>query len=63
MDDMLDEEQVIGIFSDLTRKTCRFLIGNMIKLRCKWKTSEVEVKAEFRFAPSGIHLLGQALRI
>ena len=35
---MLDEEQVIGIFSDLTRKTCRFLIGNMIKLRCKWKT-------------------------
>ena len=25
--------------------------------------SEGEVKAEFRFAPSGIHLLGQALRI
>ena len=25
--------------------------------------SEAEVKAEFRFAPSEIHLLGQALRI
>ena len=64
LDDVLDEEQVINIFSDLTRKNPPFPYRKFDRIEVQLEDmSEAEVKAEFRFAPSEIELLSQALRI
>lgn len=64
LDDVLDEEQVISIFGDLTRKNPPFPYWKFETIDVQLSDmSEAEVRAEFRFAPSEIDLLRQALRI
>lgn len=64
LDDVFDEEQVISIISDLTRKNPAFPYWKYDKIVVQLEDmTEAEVKAEFRFAPSEINLLGKALRI
>ena len=64
LDDVLDEEQVISIFSHLTRKNPPFPYWKFDRIEVQLgDMSEAEVKAEFRFGPSEIDLLSQALRI
>ena len=64
LDDVLDEEQVISIFSHLTRKNPPFPFWKFDRIEVQLgDKSEAEVKAEFRFGPSEIDLLSQALRI
>lgn len=63
-DDVFDEEQVISIFSDLTRKKPAFPYCKYDKIEVQLEDmSEAAVKAEFRFPPSKIYVLGKALRI
>ena len=62
--DVFDEEQVISIFSDLTRKNPAFPYWKYDKIVVQLEDmTESEVKADFRFTPSEINLLGKALRI
>ena len=64
LDDVLDEEQVISIFGDLTRKNPPFPYWKFETIDVLLSDmSKAEVRAEFRFAPSEIDLLRQALRI
>ncbi|XP_068712959.1 uncharacterized protein [Montipora foliosa] len=64
LDDVLDEEQVISIFGNLTRKNPPFPYWKFETIDVQLSDmSEAEVRAEFRFAPSKIDLLRQALRI
>ena len=64
LDDVFDEEQVISIISDLTRKTPAFPYWKYDKIVVQLEDmTEGEVKAEFRFAPSEINLLRKALKI
>ena len=61
LDDVLD---VISIFGDLTRKNPPFPYWKFETIDVQLSDmSEAEVRAEFRFAPSEIDLLRQALRI
>lgn len=67
LDVVMDEEQVLSIFNDLTRKNPPFPYCEFDKIEVQFKDrpqmSDAEVKAEFRFAPYEIELLSQALRI
>ena len=64
LDDVLEEEQVLSIFSDITRKNPPFPYWKFDRIEVQLEDmSEAEVKAEFRFAPYEISLLSQALRI
>ena len=67
LDVVMDEEQVLSIFNDLTRKNPPFPYCKFDKIEVQFKDrpqmSDAEVKAEFRFAPYEIELLSQALRI
>ena len=61
LDDVLD---VISIFGDLTRKNPPFPYWKFETIDVQLSDmSEAEVRAEFRFAPSEIDLLRQALRV
>lgn len=52
LDDVLDEEQVISIFGDLTRKNPRFPYWKFETIDVQLSDmSEAEVRAQFRFAP------------
>ena len=64
LDDVLDEEQVISIFGDLTRQNPPFPYWKFETIDVQLSDMlEAEVRAEFRFAPSKIDLLRRALRI
>ena len=65
---VMDEEQVLRIFNDLTTKNPPFPYCKFDKIEVRLKDPpppllDAEVKAEFRFAPYEIELLSQALRI
>ena len=52
LDDVLDEEQVISIFGDLTRKNPPFPYWKFETIDVQLSDmSEAEVRAQFRFAP------------
>lgn len=67
LDVVMDEEQVLRIFNDLTTKNPPFPYWKFDKIEVRLKDPppllDAEVKAEFRFAPYEIELLSQALRI
>ena len=67
LDVVMDEEQVLRIFNDLTTKNPPFPYWKFDKIEVRLKDPppllHAEVKAEFRFAPYEIELLSQALRI
>lgn len=68
LDVVMDEEQVLRIFNDLTTKNPPFPYWKFDKIEVRFKDPpppllDAEVKAEFRFAPYEIELLSQALRI
>ena len=69
LDVVMDEEQVLRIFNDLTTKNPPFPYWKFDKIEVRHKDPppppllDAEVKAEFRFAPYEIELLSQALRI
>ena len=64
LNDVLDEEQVISIFGDLTRKNPPFPYWKFETIDVQLSDmSEAEVRAEFRFSPSERALLREALRI
>ena len=67
LDVVMDEEQVLRIFNDLTTKNPPFPYWEFDQIEVRRKDPppllDAEVKAEFRFAPYEIELLSQALRI
>ena len=74
LDVVMDEEEVLSIFNDLTKKNPAFPYWKFDKIEVQFKDPpppppqpppplDAEVKAEFRFAPYEIELLSQTLRI
>ena len=69
LDVVMNEEEVLSIFNDLTTKNPPFPYWKFDKIEVQFKTPppppppHAEVKAEFRFAPYEIELLSQTLRI
>lgn len=64
MDDFFDEEDMLVIFDELTRKNPVFPYWKYEKIEEQLKDiSDAEFKAEFRFGMSELQLLAEALRI
>ena len=67
LDVVMNEEEVLSIFNDLTTKNPPFPYWKFDKIEVQFKDPppppHAEVKAEFRFAPYEIELLSQTLRI